>query len=63
MCAGIRDAWNLSWKLGALLRHQAGPALLETYTTGRKLHVRPSSTRRSYLGRIICIADPAEAAA
>ena len=28
---GIQDAHNLAWKLAAVLRGQAGPALLDTY--------------------------------
>lgn len=62
MCAGIRDAWNLSWKLNATLRGQAENELLETYTAERKPHVSAVIDAAVYLGRIICIADPAEAA-
>src|ERR687885_1589999 len=32
---GIQDAHNLAWKLVAVLRGQAGPALLDTYHTER----------------------------
>jgi 3-(3-hydroxy-phenyl)propionate hydroxylase/flavoprotein hydroxylase len=63
MCAGIRDAWNLSWKLDALLRGRAHDALLDTYTAERKPHVTAVIDASVYLGRIICIADHAEAAA
>ncbi len=63
MCAGIRDAWNLSWKLDALLCNRAGDALLDSYTAERKPHVGAVIDASIYLGRIICIADPAEAAA
>jgi len=62
MCAGIRDAWNLSWKLNALLHGRAGNELLETYTAERKPHVTAVIDAAVYLGRIICIADPEEAA-
>ncbi|WP_436535281.1 FAD-dependent oxidoreductase [Actinoplanes sp. HUAS TT8] len=31
----IQDSYNLAWKLAAVLRGQADPALLETYTTER----------------------------
>lgn len=31
----IQDAYNLAWKLAAVLRGQAGPELLETYSTER----------------------------
>ena len=63
MCAGIRDAWNLRWKLDAVLRGEASDALLDSYTVERKPHVSAVIDAAVYLGRIICIADPAEAAA
>lgn len=62
MCAGIRDAWNLSWKLDRVLRGEATDALLDSYTAERKPHVNGVVDAAVYLGRIICIADPAEAA-
>ncbi|WP_375230435.1 FAD-dependent oxidoreductase [Roseobacter sp. S98] len=31
----IQDAFNLAWKLAAVLRGEAGPALLDTYSTER----------------------------
>lgn len=34
--SGLQDAHNLCWKLAAVLRQQAGPALLETYDTERR---------------------------
>lgn len=33
---GIQDAQNLAWKLGAVLNHHAGDALLDTYHTERQ---------------------------
>ena len=33
---GIQDAHNLAWKLAAVLRGQAGPALLDTYEVERR---------------------------
>ncbi len=62
MCAGIRDAWNLSWKLDAVLHGRSGDELLDSYTVERKPHVSAVIDSAIYLGRIICIADPAEAA-
>src|SRR5205807_5332406 len=35
MNTGIGDAVNLAWKLAAVLRHQAPPAVLETYESER----------------------------
>ncbi len=62
MCAGIRDAWNLNWKLAAVLDGRSGDELLDSYTAERKPHVSAVTDAAIYLGRIICIADPAEAA-
>lgn len=63
MCSGLRDAVNLAWKLDLVLDGRAGAALLDTYDEER----RPSATAAIefsiQLGNVICIADPAEAAA
>jgi hypothetical protein len=34
--AGIQDAHNLAWKLAAVVRGEAGPALLDTYAQERR---------------------------
>jgi flavoprotein hydroxylase len=62
MCAGLRDAANLAWKLDFVLRGQAGETLLDTYMTERAPHVRALIDASVALGRIICVADPREAA-
>lgn len=62
MCAGIRDAWNLGWKLDAVLRGRATDNLLDSYTVERKPHVGAIIDISIHLGQIICIADPEEAA-
>jgi 3-(3-hydroxy-phenyl)propionate hydroxylase len=58
MCAGIRDAANLAWKL--LLVEQAGaaPALLDSYQDERKVHVRNVVAQAKELGLIIGELDP-----
>ncbi|MGW5510703.1 bifunctional 3-(3-hydroxy-phenyl)propionate/3-hydroxycinnamic acid hydroxylase [Streptomyces albogriseolus] len=38
VCAGIRDAANLSWKLDAVLRGRADQTLLDTYESERSSH-------------------------
>lgn len=38
MNAGVRDAYNLGWKLDAVLRGQAGDALLDSYEQERRPH-------------------------
>ena len=62
MCAGLRDAWNLAWKLDLVLRGQAAPALLDTYTPERLPHVTDVIRASIFLGSIICIPEPEEAA-
>jgi 3-(3-hydroxy-phenyl)propionate hydroxylase/flavoprotein hydroxylase len=62
MCAGMRDAWNLSWKLGLVLDGKARESLLDTYTAERRPHVTDIIKASIYLGQIICIADPDKAA-
>lgn len=62
MCAGIRDAANLAWKLEAVLAHQASPALLDTYESERAPHVRSLIELAVRLGNIIQTTDPALAA-
>jgi 2-polyprenyl-6-methoxyphenol hydroxylase-like FAD-dependent oxidoreductase len=62
MCAGMRDAANLAWKLDLVLRGQAGDALLDSYQSERAPHVSAVIDLSVALGRIICVADPAEAA-
>jgi 2-polyprenyl-6-methoxyphenol hydroxylase-like FAD-dependent oxidoreductase len=63
MCAGIRDAANLAWKLDLVLTGRADESLLDTYEQERLPHVRRAIEFSMELGRVICVADPAEAAA
>lgn len=62
MCAGIRDAANLAWKLEAVLARQAPDALLDTYESERAPHVRALVELAVRLGNIIQTTDPALAA-
>lgn len=62
MCAGIRDAANLAWKLEAVLRGRAPPALLDSYESERAPHVRALIELAVRLGNIIQTTD-AQAAA
>ncbi len=63
MCAGLRDAANLAWKLDLVLRGLAPDTLLDTYASERVAQVRQVVAFSIELGRVICVADPAEAAA
>ncbi len=40
MSSGVRDAYNLAWKLDAIVRGHAGEALIDTYESERKPHAK-----------------------
>jgi 3-(3-hydroxy-phenyl)propionate hydroxylase len=61
MCAGIRDAANLAWKLAMVLQEGAPDALLDTYEQERKPHVRTLVATAKEFGLIIGELDPAAA--
>ena len=63
MCAGMRDAANLAWKLSAVLRGGAPDALLDTYESERAPHVRTFIELAVKLGAVLQETDPAAAAA
>ncbi len=52
MCAGLRDAANLGWKLAAVCAG-AGGALLDSYQTERLPHVRAYIELTMQMGRLI----------
>lgn len=53
LCAGIRDASNLAWKLDAVMRGLSGDQLLDSYTVERKKHVRTVVGHAKSFGLII----------
>jgi len=53
MCAGIRDASNLAWKLALCARHGYCAELLDSYETERKAHVRKYIETAVELGGLI----------
>lgn len=63
LCAGIRDAFNLAWKLALVLRGDADDALLDSYEIERKPHVRSVVASAKEFGEIIGELDPAAALA
>src|SRR5438874_1094703 len=63
MCSGLRDAANLGWKLDLVLAEQASDAILDTFASERIPQVRQVIDFSIELGKVICVADPAEAAA
>jgi 2-polyprenyl-6-methoxyphenol hydroxylase-like FAD-dependent oxidoreductase len=63
MCSGIRDAFTLSWHLHLVLTAQASESTLDAYTSERRGHLQHAIAMSVELGKVICIADEAEAAA
>jgi 2-polyprenyl-6-methoxyphenol hydroxylase-like FAD-dependent oxidoreductase len=62
MCAGLRDIWNLAWKLSLVLDGKSDDEILDTYQPERRPHVRNVIEMSMFLGKIICISDPKQAA-
>lgn len=62
MCAGIRDAANLAWKLHRIVERGAPDAILDTYQPEREPQVRAIIGAAVSFGRIICTTDPEVAA-
>lgn len=63
LCAGIRDAVNLAWKLRMVLRDGVNEDLLDTYEEERLPHVRTVVARTKEIGLVIGELDPARAQA
>jgi len=61
MCAGLRDVWNLSWKLDRVLKGEASDRLLDSYENRTKASRDRSHKIVHVLGSIICIPDKEEA--
>ncbi|RNI22937.1 bifunctional 3-(3-hydroxy-phenyl)propionate/3-hydroxycinnamic acid hydroxylase [Flexivirga caeni] len=53
MNTGIRDVTNLCWKLAAIVRGDATPALLHTYEQERRAHAQAMIDLSTTLGRIL----------
>ncbi|MBK1780638.1 bifunctional 3-(3-hydroxy-phenyl)propionate/3-hydroxycinnamic acid hydroxylase [Advenella sp. WQ 585] len=62
LCAGIRDAANLYWKLTSIIKGNASDTLLDTYESERSAHVHEVIGLAVYLGSIIQTTDPDKAA-
>jgi len=63
LSAGVRDAFNLAWKLAFVLSGQAGDTLLDSYETERKPHVGAVVATAKAFGKIIGELDPVAAQA
>ncbi len=59
----MRDAANLAWKLDLVIAGDAGDALLDSYEDERLPSARQAIDLSMELGKVICVADPAAAAA
>ena len=57
MCAGIRDASNLAWKLAHCVRHGHHDAMLDSYQGERHPHVRAFIEGAVDLGRLVNASD------
>ncbi|SEQ20527.1 3-(3-hydroxy-phenyl)propionate hydroxylase [Faunimonas pinastri] len=53
LCSGVRDAANLGWKLSNVIRGHLPEAILDTYETERKPHIRQLVETTKQLGEII----------
>jgi 2-polyprenyl-6-methoxyphenol hydroxylase-like FAD-dependent oxidoreductase len=63
LCAGMRDAFALSWRLSAILGRGASAQLLDSYGPERREHVCEIIRQAVEIGRMICMLDPEEVAA
>ena len=61
MCSGLRDAHNLSWKLGLVLAGQADDGLLDSYEMERKPHVTRMTQGAMFLGNLVQTQNPLRA--
>lgn len=62
MCSGIRDAFNLAWKLGRVIRGESPIELLDTYETERGPHVTTFVTISASMANDVERAGPQESA-
>ena len=53
LCAGLRDAANLSWKLALVLGGAADASLLDTYEQERRAHVAEVIRSSDAMGRVM----------
>jgi 3-(3-hydroxy-phenyl)propionate hydroxylase len=62
LCAGVRDAANLAWKLDWVLKGLAAPSLLDSYMLEQSPHVHAFIREAVRIGEIIQVTDPGAAA-
>ena len=57
MCSGMRDSWNLAWKLDRVLKGFSPKTLLDTYEVERAPHVDACIRISMEMGKVICVPD------
>jgi len=62
MCAGVRDAVAMAWRLNGILEGKYGVEVLDSYTSERIEHAKHYINFSQELGQIICIHDEEEGA-
>ncbi len=61
MNAGLRDAHNLAWKIAAVVRGGAAPAILDSYEAERRAPAWAMIQLAVAMGRVVMPAGPADA--
>lgn len=61
MNAGVRDAFNLAWKLDAVLKGRGGERLLDTYQSERRPHVNDMIQTAIDMKNFVSEANPVKA--
>lgn len=62
LCAGLRDAGNVAWKVAAAWHGTAGAALLDTYAAERRPHLLRTTALAVALGVVVELRRPRAAA-
>jgi 3-(3-hydroxy-phenyl)propionate hydroxylase len=60
--SGIRDAFNLGWKLSRVVKGVCGSALLDSYSAERRKHAGAMINLSETVGKIFAVRNPALAA-
>jgi 2-polyprenyl-6-methoxyphenol hydroxylase-like FAD-dependent oxidoreductase len=58
LCSGFRDAYNLAWKLDLVLKGNASPALLDSYTAEREPNSRATVIESMRVAQNVNERDP-----